>query len=327
MLEVSKLKPLDVAVMGRATIDIYANEIGSLIEAKSFNKYIGGSAANTAVALSRLGLDVGYIGKVSSDPLGEFILKYLRNENIDISNIKKAKKGINSGITIGEIYEDSCNCYMYRNNCADIHIEPCDIDESYISKYKILLISGTSLSRSPARESVFYATKLAKRNGTKVFLDIDFRENTWENHDKAGIYLTLAANQADAIIGTKQEYEVMTNLLYDEVLSSSEIAKKFIEIGSKVVVIKNGEKGSELFSDEGVYKGGIFPTAVLKTFGAGDAYAAGLVYGLLNDFPIEEILKFAAACSSITIMGHSCSDAMPSLDEVESYLVNNRYTN
>lgn len=327
MLEISKTKSLDVAVMGRATIDIYANELGSLVDAKSFNKYIGGSAANTAVALSRLGLDIGYLGKVSSDPLGEFILKYLKNENIDISNIKRARKGINSGITIGEIYEDSCNCYMYRDNCADLHIEPCDIDESYISKFKILLISGTSLSRSPARESVFYAIKLAKRNGTRVFLDIDFRENTWENLDKASIYLTLAANQADVIIGTKKEYEVMTNLFYNEIVSSSETAKQLIDLGSKVVVIKNGEKGSEVYSAEGLHKGGIFPTEVLKTFGAGDAYAAGLIYGILNNSPIDDTLKFAAACSSITITGHSCSDAMPSLNEVKSYLVNNRYKN
>lgn len=77
MLKFDLQKPNDVVAFGRATIDLYANEIGPMEEAKTFSKYVGGSPANTAVAMARLGLKVGYIGKVSDDQFGRFIVRYL----------------------------------------------------------------------------------------------------------------------------------------------------------------------------------------------------------------------------------------------------------
>ena len=74
MLKFDLQKPNDVVAFGRATIDLYANEIGPMEEAKTFSKYVGGSPANTAVAMARLGLKVGYIGKVSDDQFGRFIV-------------------------------------------------------------------------------------------------------------------------------------------------------------------------------------------------------------------------------------------------------------
>ena len=80
MLKFDLQKPNDVVAFGRATIDLYANEIGPMEEAKTFSKYVGGSPANTAVAMARLGLKVGYIGKVSDDQFGRFIVRYLADQ-------------------------------------------------------------------------------------------------------------------------------------------------------------------------------------------------------------------------------------------------------
>lgn len=149
MLKFDLQKPNDVVAFGRATIDLYANEIGPMEEAKTFSKYVGGSPANTAVAMARLGLKVGYIGKVSDDQFGRFIVRYLADQGVDTSHIETAAPGIRSGVTMGEIKEGSCNCFMYRTDCADLHIDCAQLDESYIASHKLLLISGTSLSHSP----------------------------------------------------------------------------------------------------------------------------------------------------------------------------------
>ena len=150
MLKFDLQKPNDVVAFGRATIDLYANEIGPMEEAKTFSKYVGGSPANTAVAMARLGLKVGYIGKVSDDQFGRFIVRYLDDQGVDTSHIETAAPGIRSGVTMGEIKEGSCNCFMYRTDCADLHIDCAQLDESYIASHKLLLISGTSLSHSPS---------------------------------------------------------------------------------------------------------------------------------------------------------------------------------
>ncbi len=90
---------------------------------------------------------------------------------------------------MGEIKEGSCNCFMYRTDCADLHIDCAQLDESYIASHKLLLISGTSLSHSPAREAVFLAIAMAKRNGVVVAFDLDYRDGTWDNDDETGTLL------------------------------------------------------------------------------------------------------------------------------------------
>ena len=72
---------------------------------------------------------------------------------------------------------------MYRNCIADLQLHPHDIDEEYIKNTKALLISGTSLAASPSREAALKAVMLAKRFGTKVIFDVDYRSYSWKNMD------------------------------------------------------------------------------------------------------------------------------------------------
>ena len=318
-------KPKDAAAFGRATVDLYASETGPMEEAVTFRKYVGGSPANTAVAMARLGLKTGYIGKVSDDPLGRFITSFLEKEGIDVSHIKKAEPGIRSGITMGEILPDTCNCFMYRNGCADLQMSPGELDEKYIADHKLLLISGASLSHSPARETVFAAIDLARRNQTRIALDLDYREGTWDRPEEVSVYLTLAAQKADIVIGTRDEFNRMEYVFHKENSDNQKSADWLLSEGVKLVSIKNGKKGSYIFTENSCTRGGIYPTKVLKSFGAGDAYSGAFCYGLLHRMPVEEALRYAAAASSITITGHSCADSMPTLSQVQEYIKSHEY--
>lgn len=318
-------KPGDVVAFGRATIDLYANEIGPLEDAVTLSKYVGGSPANTSVAMAQLGLKVGYIGKVSDDPFGRFITSYLSKKGVDVSHIAVAKPGIRSGVTIGEIKAGECNCFMYRKDCADLHIDCTQMDESYIARHKMLLVSGTSLSHSPAREAVFLAISYARRNRTRVVLDLDYRENTWDSPEEASVYYTLAAENADMVVGTREEFDVMEYLFDPSGQDNERSARRLLDKGVSLVSIKQGRKGSFIYTGKETYVGGIYPTKVLKSFGAGDSYSAAFCYGLLKGKSIDEALKMAAAAASITITGHSCSDAMPNLEQVEQYMREHPY--
>lgn len=162
-LNIDSGKLRDVVAFGRATIDLYANEIGPMENAVTFHKYVGGSPANTAVAMSRLGLSVGYIGKVSDDQFGRIYYPLSGKTGGGCLPYRAAGPGIRSGVTMGEILPDRCSYLMYRTNCADLHIDCAQLDESYLASHKLLLISGTSLSHSPAREAVFHAISLARQ--------------------------------------------------------------------------------------------------------------------------------------------------------------------
>lgn len=324
-LKIDQSKPNDVVAFGRATIDLYANEIGPMEDAVTFTKYVGGSPANTAVAMAHLGLKVGYIGMVSDDPFGRFITKYLSSQGVDTSHIAIAEPGIRSGVTMGEIKAGECNYFMYRNDCADLHINCAQLDEDYIASHKMILISGTSLTHSPAREAVFLAIDIAKRHGVAVSLDLDYRSGTWESLEASSIYYTLAARQADMVLGTREEFDAMEYLFHPGNQNDAFSAKWLLEAGVSVVSIKQGKKGSHIFTSQGKTVGGIYPAHVLKTFGAGDSYSSAFTFGLLQNMTIDQALRYAAAASSITISGHSCSGSMPTLDQVEEYMQTHQY--
>jgi len=247
-LDFDVTKPGDVVAFGRATIDLYANEIGPLEDAVTLSKYVGGSPANTSVAMARLGLKVGYIGKVSDDPLGRFITSYLSKNSVDVSHIAVAEPGIRSGVTIGEIKTGECNCFMYRKDCADLHIDCGQLDESYIAKHKMLLVSGTSLSHPPAREAVFLALSYARRNRTRVVLDLDYREDTWDSPEEASVYYTLAAENADMVVGTRDEFDVMEYLFDPSNQDNGKSARRLLDKGVSLVSIKQGQKGSFIYT-------------------------------------------------------------------------------
>lgn len=320
-LNFDQSKPRDVVAFGRATIDLYANEMGPMEDAITFSKYVGGSPANTSVAMANLGLDIGYIGKVSDDQFGRYIVKYLASKGVDVSHIETAAPGIRSGVTMGEIKSPSeCNYFMYRNNCADLNISCSQLDESYLANFKMLLVSGTSLSHSPAREAVFLAVEMAKRNGVIVSFDLDYRDGTWDSPEEASVYFTLIAEKADMVLGTREEFDVMEKLYMPDNKSDERSAQSLLNKGVSVVSIKKGRQGSVVYTPEKTFEGGIYPAKVLKTFGAGDAYSSAFTYGLLKNLSMEDCLKYAAAASSITISGHSCSDSTPSLDEIVTYI-------
>lgn len=326
-LKIDESKPRDVVAFGRATVDLYANSFGPLEDVSTFSKYVGGSPANTSVAMASLGLKVGYIGKVSNDGFGRFVIKYMSSKGVDISHIEYDTTGVRSGVTIGEFLSPNESKYIvYRNDCADLKISISQIDEAYISSHKLLLISGTSLSHSPAREAVFVAMEYASNNGVLISLDLDYRNGTWNTEDEASVYYTLAAQKADIVLGTRNEFDIMEQCYIPNQHDDELSAKRLLDKGASIVSIKRGKEGSAIYTREGeIFVGGIYPAKVNNTFGAGDSYSGAFHYALLNNKPIDEALKYAAASAAITVTGHSCSEAMPNIAQIEDYMATHDY--
>jgi len=320
-------KPRDVVAFGRATVDLYANGFGPLEDIVTLSKYVGGSPANTAVSMANLGLKVGYIGKVSDDGFGRFVVKYMSGKGIDTSHIEYDTTGARSGITIGEFRSPSESSYfMYRKDCADLRISCSQLDEGYIASHKLLLISGTSLTHSPAREAVFLAMELAHRNNVRIAFDLDYRAGTWDTPEEASVYYTLAARNADMVLGTREEFDVMELCVAPGNKDNARAAALLLSKGISIVSIKRGKDGSTIYTWDGnVFNGGIYPAKVENTFGAGDSYSGAFNYSLLNGKSIPDALKYAAASAAITVSGHSCSEAMPNLRQVEEYIGSHEY--
>ncbi|HEX7065981.1 MAG TPA: 5-dehydro-2-deoxygluconokinase, partial [Bacillales bacterium] len=271
---------------------------------------------------ARLGMKVGFIGKVSDDQMGRFITGYLRENRINTSEVKTDKSGAVTGLAFTEIKSPAdCSILMYRDNVADLKLAPEEVSENYVRDSKALLLSGTALAQSPSREAVFQALDYARKHGTVVFFDLDYRPYSWRSREETSVYYRLAAEKCDVIIGTREEFDLMETFDAETNKNDNLTAKKWFGYHAEIVVIKHGGEGSVAYTKDGdVYKGTIFPADIVKTFGAGDAYASSFIYGLMNGWNIEKAMEFGSASAAIVISSHSCSDAMPTAEQVSDFI-------
>lgn len=321
-IEFDNNRKFDVIPLGRATIDFNPVDVNrTLAESTTFKKYLGGSPANVAVGLARLGKKVGFIGKVSNDRFGDFIIDYFKKEGIDTSNVYRAKNGESLGLTFTEILSPTeSSILMYRNSIADLSLNVDEIDEEYIKNAKAISISGTALAQSPSREAALKALEYAKKNNTVVIFDIDYREYNWHNKDEIAIYYSIVGKSSDLIIGSREEFDLMEGLICKD-SSDEETAKRWIEYGNKIVVIKHGKEGSTAYTSDGKsYNIKPFPVKLLKSFGGGDAYGSAFIYALLEGWDIMDALEFGSASAAMLVASHSCSDAMPKVEEIKEFI-------
>ena len=321
-IEFDSSRPIDLIPMGRIAIDFnpVIPPFQSLVEADTFKKYLGGSPANIAVGLARLGKKVGFIAKVSDDQFGDYVTKFFEDEGIDTSHITRAKNGEKLGLTFTEMLSPSeSSILMYRDGVADLMLDPADVDEEYIASAKAILISGTALCQSPSREACLKAMYLAKKVGTKVIFDIDYRPYSWKSADEIAIYYSIVAENSDMVMGSREEYD-LTEAIIAHGRTDEETAAYWMSKGNKIVIIKHGKKGSTAHTADGDFNIKPFPINATKSFGGGDGYGSSFIFGLLEGWDIIDCLELGSASASLLVNAHGCSLFMPTLEQIQAYI-------
>jgi 5-dehydro-2-deoxygluconokinase len=315
-------RPFDLIPIGRIAIDFNpVDYYKPLSESTTFKKYLGGSPANIAVGMARLGRKIGFIAKVSDDQFGDYVVNYFEKEGIDTKHISRCKNGEKLGLTFTEILsETKSSILMYRNEAADLQLDVTDIDEVYIKNAKAILISGTALAASPSREAALKAMSLAKKHNTAVIFDIDYRPYNWKNTDEIAIYYSTVAKNSDIILGSREEFDLTQKLIAPD-LNDEETAAFWHKNGVKIVIIKHGKEGSTAYTNDGNhYSIKPFPVKLLKSFGGGDGYASAFLYGLFEGWDIVDCLEFGSASAALLVASHACSEDMPTVEKIQSFI-------
>jgi len=316
-------RDLDIIPIGRVAIDF--NPVDNnrpLEESRVFNKYVGGSPANIAVGMAKLGKKAGFIAKVSNDQFGRFVVGFFNNCGIDTSNICFAKNGESLGLTFTEMKSPTeSSILMYRTGAADLELTADDVNEDYIKRAKILLVSGTALAKSPSREAVFTAIEYAQKHGVKIVFDVDFRNYTWKDANETAVYYAIAGKASDIIIGSREEFTLMEGLICPGNTCDIKTAEIWHKHGNEIVVVKHGKLGASVYTkDGGCNSVKPFPTDVMKSFGGGDGFASAFLFSLLEGRDIAKALEFASASASMLVSAHSCAEAMPTASEIEAFI-------
>ncbi len=307
----------DVLSMGRSSIDLYSNDIGAPFEEiSSFAALVGGCPTNISVGTRRLGVKSALLTGIGDDHVGKLILHFLNREGVETRFIPTKGEHRTSAVLLGIQPPDKFPITFYRDNCADIELNIDDVLAAPIRDTRLLLISGTGLSKDPSRPATLFAAETAGEAGATVVLDIDYRVTAWPDVRAFGITVRNALPLCDIAIGTEEEIMAATGAL-----SGEAGVERLLKGVRKAVVYKLGADGSRVYTTSGeIYNAAPFRIQVLNTLGAGDAFASGFIYGYLSGWGWAKAARMGNATGAIVVTRQGCANAMPIMDEVTAFV-------
>jgi 5-dehydro-2-deoxygluconokinase len=324
----------DLLAMGRSSIDLYANEVGApFTEIKSFAAYVGGSPTNISVCARRLGLRTALLNAVGDDLVGDFVTNFLNREGVETRFGVRKPGRRTSAFLLGIEPPDRFPIVPYRDNCADLELDMDDVIAAPVAESRALLLTGTGLSRQPSRDATLFAAARAHSCGTKVVLDLDFRPELWPDVRAYGVAFRSIIPLVNVVIGTTQE--VRSAILSGRAGVGADIhvtdgntggpAADVIEAalasGPEALIIKRGADSTFVYArGSEVSEVPTFEVEVLNVLGAGDAFAAGFLYGYLKGWDLYRSARMGNACGAIVVTRHGCANFMPYEEEALAFI-------
>ncbi|MET1029023.1 MAG: 5-dehydro-2-deoxygluconokinase [Dongiaceae bacterium] len=326
---------LDLICLGRAAVDLYAEQPGARLEdVSSFAKYLGGCAANIAVGVARQGLSVGILTRVGDEHMGRFVRETLQAEGVNVTHVGTDPNRLTGLVLLGIKDRQTFPLIFYRENCADMALDADDIDPQFVASAKALLVTGTHLSTDGTMTASRRAIDLARQAGRKVILDIDYRPVLWGLTGRGageiryipaeGVsqHLQKIVPLCDLVVGTEEEICIAGG--DDDVMAA---LRQLRGLTAATFVVKRGPLGCSVFPgaigdtlDSGVTVEGV-TVDVLNVLGAGDGFLAGFLRGWLRGEPLEDCCRYANACGALVVSRHGCAPAIPTRAELDDYLL------
>lgn len=312
-------EPLDLLAMGRVGVDIYPLQSGPLEDVQSFSKFLGGSAANVTVAAAKYGLSTALVSRVGDDPFGRYLLRELQRLGVHSGFVGVDPK-YPTPVTFCELFPpDDFPLYFYRKPKApDLQISASEFDPALVRSARVFWFTLTGLSEEPSRTT--HHAALAVRKGSElgqghVVFDLDYRKMFWSDPREATAQAALGLAVATVAVGNAEECLIAVGET-----DPHRAADALLERGIKLAIVKQGPKGVLAKTREQSVEVPPHQVQVVNGLGSGDAFGGALCYGLLQQWPIEKILRFANIAGAIVATRLECSTAMPSLAEVASIL-------
>lgn len=292
---------MDIVCAGILVADILSSPIESLPNAGALRltdritMNIGGCAANAAVDLVRLGRSVRVVGKIGCDLFGDFVVGVLKGEGIDVSGVKRSPTDQTSATQIVNVRGQDRR--FIHTLGANAGFSLADIDLSVLDDARLLYLGGYLVMPSFTAEDLTKLFQEAKRRGLITVLDVVVAADKRTTMEEA---LAGALPYTDAFLPNDDEGRALTGQADPRAQ-----AEAFASLNPNcTIVITRGRQGVLAKRGPEVIEAGIYQVDSIDGTGAGDAFDAGFFVGLLEGWPLEETVRFAAA------LGASCTRAL-----------------
>jgi 5-dehydro-2-deoxygluconokinase len=317
MIGLARLSGGNFLVVGRAGMDLYADPPNTRIEeATRFSAALGGSSANIAVALVRLGLRATLVSSVSDDAVGRFCLKQLDTYGVDTRHIRTVAGEARTSLAVVESRAENCQSVIYRNGAADFLMTPQDVELLDYVHFSGLIVTGTALATEPSRSAAYRAFEHARAAGLPVVFDVDYRPYSWQSPAEAAEVCSRAAAMSDVVVGNDMEFGVMAG---DHALGLDH-ARSLVASAARIVIYKMGENGAITFTPTEEFTTGVYESVMLKPTGAGDSFLGAFVGSLSAGMSVREAVLHGSAAAAMVVARIGCAPAMPTRSELEAFM-------
>ncbi|MGW7415710.1 5-dehydro-2-deoxygluconokinase [Streptomyces sp. NPDC054863] len=318
--------PYDLIAMGRLGVDLYPLRAGvPLDRVETFGRFLGGSAANVAVAAARLERRVALVSRTGADPFGAYLRRELGTFGVDVRWVTEVA-AYPTPVTFCEVFPpDDFPLYFYRQPKApDLEMRPEELDLDAVRSARVFWATGTGLCAQPSRDATLAALE-ARGAGAgagegagaaHTVLDLDWRPAFWTGQDPRPYY-AQALRRATVAVGNIDECEIATGTR-----APHAAAKELLAAGAELAVVKQGPEGVLAVHRDGTsVRVPPLEVEVLNGLGAGDAFGGALCHGLLSGWPLDRTIRWANAAGALVATRLECSSAMPYAAEIDQLLL------
>ena len=308
-------------VIGRVGMDLYPDPPGTATEdATDVKVAVGGSSANIAIGIVKLGGAASLVTRVSDDSVGRYCVNQLHHYGVNAEQVRPVSgpgaSEYRNSLAVYETRVEGHQSVIYRNGAADFQMCMEDVENIDYSQYGALITAGTVFAAEPSRSATFRAFELAREAGIPIIFDIDYRPYSWPTAEEAAKVLSQAGELSDVIVGNDEEFGFMAGGIDKGLAKARELASST----AALIIYKMGGEGAITITGDEEIRTGIYPVTAVKPTGAGDSFMAGLMASLAANKSLHESVLRGSACAAIVVAKPGCAPAMPDTTELEQFL-------
>ena len=286
-------------VLGDAVVDLLPDGEGRLLQCP------GGAPANVAVGIARLGGQSAFIGRVGDDPFGCFMAKTLADERVDVKFLRLDPAHRTSTVVVDlDDQGERSFTFMVRPS-ADLFLESADLPTFSAGEW--LHVCSISLSAEPSRSATFEAMATIREAGGYVSFDPNIRPDLWPDENALRRCLEQALQSADVVKLSVEELAFLTGNVEVNVGLDALMAR----CPARLVLVTQGKEGVIAWHDGTVKHYPATPVECVDTTGAGDAFVAGLLYGLAAGQDLTPVIALAQRCGALATTAKGAMTALP----------------
>ncbi|WP_377509197.1 5-dehydro-2-deoxygluconokinase [Octadecabacter sp. R77987] len=316
MTTLTGIKGGKFVVIGRVGMDLSPQDRAQTEHATEMFVAMGGSSANIAAGLVKLGLSADLVTCVSDDAVGRYCLNQLDAYGVGRKHVRTIQGEERTSLAIYETRVTDHQSVIYRNNAADFQMSLHDVEAVDFGQFTALITAGTVFAAEPSRTATFRAFELAQEAGIPIIFDVDYRPYSWPSTEVAADVLSRAGAMSDVIVGNDEEFGFMAGDPDKGRAKARDLAQT-----ADIVVYKMGPHGAVTYANGAEIPTGIYPVEAVKPTGAGDSFMAGFMASLAQGRDVKTAILRGSACASIVVAQAGCAPAMPDTDQLETFLL------